>query len=348
MPYPVENPSAKHDFLALSEDELSGNVFDTLDRPIDPKHLTKRAIVYSYPDGPLSPGPLSRSLTVIGILQASHPIVQKLLDPVGGGMSQCTVGVKRYQDNLPEKDKSNCLNFAKFITKLIRAESVALLGKDKFGRFGILKPMKDDEKFAAECYVGDAENARALFQGGHDKINGSASNANTSDTGMWQPPGGGDLDGDADGGLWQPPGDGDQADAVDFSNHEETENSWNTTKTETPTVTHMEESSTTDTSKKGITNDMKSSSFHKDIGAATADKFYSCLKRTLDTRSESQLYHMRAFNGWVKATQIQELNPQTLQGSRKRKGTHNAPLRVLDLAWYEFAREGIYKELDSC
>jgi mRNA (guanine-N7-)-methyltransferase len=45
----------------------------------------------------------------------------------------------------------------------------------------------------------------------------------------------------------------------------------------------------------------------------------------LGTRADSHLYHMRAFNGWVKATQIQELDPKTIKN-------RDGPMRVLDLA----------------
>jgi len=41
-----------------------------------------------------------------------------------------------------------------------------------------------------------------------------------------------------------------------------------------------------------------------------------------------QIFHMRAYNGWVKATQIQELDPRTKGPGRKP----DSPLRVLDLA----------------
>lgn len=46
--------------------------------------------------------------------------------------------------------------------------------------------------------------------------------------------------------------------------------------------------------------------FHKNKGAAEADAFYSGLTRSLDTRADSYLYHMRNFNG-TQATQIAEL-----------------------------------------
>ena len=81
--------------------------------------------------------------------------------------------------------------------------------------------------------------------------------------------------------------------------------------------------------------------FHADSTAQQADKFYSNLKREMKSRAESRLYHMRAFNGWVKAMQIVELNPLTnpdqsesLTNTKKRKrnGQLLQPIRVLDLA----------------
>ena len=75
-------------------------------------------------------------------------------------------------------------------------------------------------------------------------------------------------------------------------------------------------------------------SFHANSGAAAADAFYSNLTRTLETRADSRLYHMRAFNGWVKATQIAELDPDTSRASSSdgKKRSRISPLRVLDLA----------------
>ena len=75
--------------------------------------------------------------------------------------------------------------------------------------------------------------------------------------------------------------------------------------------------------------------FHANSGAAAADAFYSNLTRSLDTRADSRLFHMRNFNGWVKATQIAELDPDTSSSSRaagSKKRSRISPLRVLDLA----------------
>ncbi|KAL3811363.1 hypothetical protein ACHAXA_011327 [Cyclostephanos tholiformis] len=74
--------------------------------------------------------------------------------------------------------------------------------------------------------------------------------------------------------------------------------------------------------------------FHANSGAAAADAFYSNLTRSLDTRADSRLLHMRNFNGWVKATQIAELDPDTSSrgSSSGKKRSRLSPLRVLDLA----------------
>ena len=86
-------------------------------------------------------------------------------------------------------------------------------------------------------------------------------------------------------------------------------------------------------------------SFFTNSAATQADAYYSAVIRSLDTRADSMLFHMRNFNGWVKATQIAELNPRTEfdssavesitgkgKAKKKRKLNHRHPLRVLDLA----------------
>lgn len=279
-------------------------------------------------------------------------MVQKLVDPYAGNgiMEKCTIGVKKFHNSLPDKDKINSGNFAKFITKLRRRDMVALLAKDKYGRFGILRPMEEDpngeeEKFAADCYVGDMERAQEFCCSG---VGGSQ----TADDGMWKPPdesGGGHDDGgfwkppgsdDAEAsndndGFWKPPGadDEEQSDTFGFGNNDNDgggDDPWGASNNNDTS------SSTAVTGKKRKSNEMDSDgegeeTFHKDAGAAEADRFYSGLTRTLDTRSESRLYHMRAFNGWVKATQIQELNPLSAPpNAKKRNG--KPPMRVLDLA----------------
>ncbi|EJK47696.1 hypothetical protein THAOC_33571, partial [Thalassiosira oceanica] len=78
-----------------------------------------------------------------------------------------------------------------------------------------------------------------------------------------------------------------------------------------------------------------SGNYHEGDQANEAAKFYDGLTRDLGTRADSRLYHMRNFNGWVKATQIAELDPDTtgapVPAGGRRRG-RRAPLRVLDLA----------------
>lgn len=344
MPYPKEPAKAKHDFLIFFEDELSSDksseVFARLDAPIDPHKLTKNSVIYSYPDGPHHPGPISRSLTVVALLETSHPVVQKLLteQQANGVMEKCTIGVKKFHPSLPDKDKVNSASFAKFITKLRRSDVVAILNKDKYGRFGMLRPMEgdEDEKFAAVCYIGDMERAKGLFDNNTIGAQTATTESSAADTGgLWQPPSGGDEPDSSTNGLWQPPGSDEGTSTFNFGSSDTNNgDSWQ------PSSSAMIDTTTATTTSAGnkrsaseMENDNAGSDeveFHSDVGAATADRFYSGLTRTLDTRSESRLYHMRSFNGWVKATQIQELNPHTLQPGKKKRV--NAPLRILDLA----------------
>ena len=326
MPYPLENPKAKHDFLIYSQDDLSEDpkaVFDKLDSPLDPSQMKLISTIYSYPDGPRHPGPISRSVPVIGFVDSSSKIAQKLCsDPP---MHKCTIAVKKFDSRLPDKDKQNTASFAKFVTKLGRTDTVAILGKDKYNRFGILKPMveenDEEEKFAAECFVGDIETAKSLFP----EANGtSAADADTgtnwgadtgtsddgaglwqppgvnqedigggtsSNDGLWQPPGAGQED--TGGSLWKPPGSDQNNEIFNFASSE-ADNTWQ------PSMTGITAAGI-DTFQSGLkrnADEMENggkkgeTEFHKNAGAAAADDFYSNLTRELDTRSESKLYHM--------------------------------------------------------
>ncbi|KAL7458052.1 hypothetical protein ACHAWC_009554 [Mediolabrus comicus] len=126
------------------------------------------------------------------------------------------------------------------------------------------------------------------------------------DVELFKPPGNHDND-DGTAGLFKPPG-------------TSSTDGWNT-------------------ANDGSNNNMTDGTFHANKGAAAADEFYSKLTRNLDTRADSRLYHMRSFNGWVKATQISELDPDIIisssageSGGDNKKRARRAPLRVLDLA----------------
>lgn len=130
--------------------------------------------------------------------------------------------------------------------------------------------------------------------------------------GLWQPPGGDDSGGFGGGedsgiGMWQP-----------FT--ESTSNGFEDSAWKPP-----QQESGQKRSHSEVGGEEEGNKFHADSGAAAADAFYSGLTRSLDTRADSRIFHMRAFNGWVKATQIQECNPRT-------KTNVGKGLRVLDLA----------------
>jgi hypothetical protein len=300
MPYPTARPTAKQDFL-LSPDhhqhlvgscdsfwglllaENNHHLANSSDLSKMSDVTSPRAqnlILYSYPDGPQSPGPIRRSLMVIGHLKRSSTVAQNLLSkgnpdpdtPTAKLLHRCTLGVKRYHPHMATTDKTNSTRFAFFVPKLRLRGLVAIVGQDKYGRFGVLAPMLDDtlktsgkgkENFAADFFMGRVEPIRAWL-----------AKMNTKKT-------------------------------VQHGNKRKR------------SFDETEQASAT------RTNDLL---LHKNPQAAAAADFYSTLDRTLETRCESDLYHMRAFNGWVKATLIQELDPATK--SRQWLG----PLKVLDLA----------------
>jgi len=197
MPYPTSCPVAKHDLLMSSDHHLRlvkkiealWSLLEDFDKPgsrnaglsssaRNPRqlHLT----IYSYPDAPQHPGPISRSLTVIGFVKRSSAVAQNLLGQEGipssstETMHRCTLGVKRYHPHMPDRDKTNSCKFASFISKLRLRALVAIVSKDTYGRFGMLQPMMEDKKgttttsgakenFAAEYYVGTVESMKAIL-----------------------------------------------------------------------------------------------------------------------------------------------------------------------------------------
>jgi mRNA (guanine-N7-)-methyltransferase len=256
--------------------------------------------------------------------------VRKLVnaDSLPPFLHKCTFAVKRADpesaSHLKEQDIINSHTFAKFMRLLRNEGSVVILGTDKLKRFGILCPMEVNQgtdssysadEFAAVCYVGDVEEVKQfLTRPSAEEATGSAA-VDTSNGNLWEPPGS-NQDGDG-AGLWQPPG-ADSSDGMDFGGASESTGfeAW-----------HPSNEGEQISGQKRKLSD-SDQEFHTDSGAAAADAFYSGLTRSLDTRADSWLFHMRAFNGWVKATQIQELDPKTNVKGKKTR----TPLRVLDLA----------------
>jgi len=231
--YPLTQAVNKHDLLcvrgASDSSSPSAVVFSSTSEMFkkvisyDDKDLARngkpeqKGFVYSYKDGPEYPGPLSRSLLVLGYADRSLSAVRKIVDVdssdngglVCDGLHICTVAVKladeakRYE-RLEPKHKVNSNAFASYITQLRKSQKVAILAKDKYDRFGMLVPFEQTPEkpegskygandFAARVYIGEIKeviNFLASSSGGNRT---SAS----SDSGEWKPstpplpPGGG-------------------------------------------------------------------------------------------------------------------------------------------------------------
>jgi mRNA (guanine-N7-)-methyltransferase len=438
--YPTTPPTNKHDLLCTdpppatsstpsledfsnlvsslkfsSSAELVHKVSDHL----QPPHLKpfQIASVYSYEDGPEYPGPLSRSLLILGIADRSLAAIRNIVDSdaaLPDGMHQCTLAVQladaRHFGRLEGRHQKNSTQFARFMVALRKSKSVAILGKDKFQRFGILVPLTKDEghgeeqftanDFAAQCYIGDWEEVKTLLMKGkmedtpvkssntpwenngsdQDEMDGPTYEPGDDDGG-WKPSTPPIPPGDDDGG-WKPTtpplppgGDSDGFSAPwdtsggDNDDHDaETNMPWETSQDdsqqdgegngsaampwevqgnqdngsasgssgalpwETGDNANSNKRSFDEMNGDGHDSDDNSTDadqFHKNKGAAEADAFYSGLTRSLDTRADSYLYHMRSFNGWVKATQIAELDPIVIVNGQPQP---KEKLRVLDLA----------------
>jgi mRNA (guanine-N7-)-methyltransferase len=347
MPYPFDTPANKHDLgtkTALPEGNLVDQIgfrntkglLDALEIDL-PEKITVLTPVYSYSDAPHPP--LSRSLTILGVADSSIFLVRKLLadeDDVPNCLHRCTIATKRadgkYARQIKESDKRNSHTFAKLLRRLHSEGLVAVLAPDKYRRFGILKPTDDistngefeAQDFAATVYVGYIDKVKNFLAGSlpsasndtmtmessglweHPGMTSEFSEPQAINDGLWIPPEPTTTE------MWQPPP----------SNYDESFTSW-----EPADTSNTQRQLQNSVSKTNSSSD-DADQFHRDAGAAAADEFYSGLSRKLETRADSRIYHMRTFNGWVKATQIQELDPKT----GKTGGKVGAPLRVLDLA----------------
>lgn len=288
------------------------------------------------------------------------------------GITKCHMAVKRADGNYPkklgmkQKDVENSKSFADLCRRLRLHEKVAFFVCPKTKRGGFLVPMEgfsgerydDDDyvgnEYAAYCWVGQLEDLKQhCLSSQKDKeeeeevvVQPTPKEQSLQDTQLWKPPtameeehsafdyncsslnlNGNRSDDKVDpqscSELWQPSTPPIQS-SFDF--YTPTVRVEDSTAFASPTVVMTENVQ--------MDNDDK---FHMDKGAAAADAFYSNLTRSLDTRADSKLYHMRNFNGWVKATQIAELDPLTVDPSltcstSKKRKRSNHPLRVLDLA----------------
>lgn len=183
---------------------------------------------------------LTKSLFSFSFQRCS--LVRKIVsnDEVPDCMHKCTVAVQladsRHIDRLEPRHKTNSSAFARFVKRLRKEEVVAIVGKDKHDRFGILVPMGDGkgadspdisaDDCAAFMYTGDVREVMEFLA---SRVTTSAVDSaalnNGASGGLWQPPGG-----DSEGNTWEPPGAGDDANggfsAPWDTNHADSATAW--------------------------------------------------------------------------------------------------------------------------
>lgn len=356
MTYPTSSPVNKHDLISAAGLSLSRMVptfspqelLQEASKAISSFHVDsfpkKLSTIYTYGDAPADPKPMSSKLPIQGFcsLDSIGLGSSSFLQPTIEGMTTCMIGVKRaddkYKKRLQQKDVTNSNNFAILCRQLRDNNKCALVVCPRTNRGGFIVAMDDTIDgcdFAAYCLVATIDEVRRILN--KNESHSSPMNEYAAPSSPPWKPQSDDAEVGNGAGLWKPPSndnDGENSSVFDSNNL------W---KPSTPPdqndifIPNSEMDATTNGFE--ITNaddDGGDGAFHADSGAAAADAFYSNLTRSLGTRADSMLYHMRNFNGWIKATQIAELDPLTIDSSntsqsKKRKRTKH-PLRVLDLA----------------
>jgi mRNA capping enzyme len=309
-----------------------------------PNGLKLLSTVYAYDDSP--DPPFSRAVWVAGLVP--EKMVAPLLD-ASRLFHRSTITVKRMdgslRQHLSEKDLSNSRTFRDVVQRLRKENLAIVLGQDKYHRFGIMRPRlvpdetNEGRDFVVDCYVAKIKDVQVYVKNSvlpahtslsthssieeTDSVHGGfdAETEEANHDSSWKPPAAEEYSFNTTSSRKPPTEDDD--DHNDTTNGETQSRSWNS----------EHDSGWGMPSKKTRLDD---STHHRDAGAAAADEFYSP-PRSLD-RADSRLFHMRAFNNWVKATQIAELDPKSgpaVTGKKKQRaatGTHSALLRVLDLA----------------
>jgi SAM-dependent methyltransferase len=302
-----------------------------------PNGLKLLSTVYAYDDAP--DPPFSRAVWVAGLVP--EKMVVPLLAAASRLFHRSTITVKRidgsFRQHLSEKDLSNSRTFRDVVQRLRKENLAIVLGHDKYHRFGIMRPRlvpdetNEGRDFVADCYVAKIKDVQVYLKNSvlpahtslstHSVIEETAETEEANHDSSWKPPAAEEYSFNTTSSR-KPP-------TEDDDDHNDTTN-W---ETQTRSWSSEHDSGWGMPSKKTRLDD---STYHRDAGAAAADEFYSP-PRSLD-RADSRLFHMRAFNNWVKATQIAELDPKSgpaVTGKKKQRaatGAHSALLRVLDLA----------------
>jgi len=370
MSYPSAPALAKHDIYGDKSDAVSGpaGLTGELLSSAPPPGLSKISTIYSFDDAEGSPdgaeglearfGP---GIPCLGTAARKHSSVRDILRCFEGGnpeLSKWTVwrqsvGVKRADGELggalDKKSSENSARFAEFMENLDKAGRVVALKLGR-GRVGVLVPAAGVSPgtkgaYHCSCYFGPAAHLQEIVSAAEEDDT-PESPAYAPESPCYAPPD------DAPAEAWVPPGDGGgvaeawappETDAAPWEAPAAAE-AWAPPETdaapwEAPEtsawdggaedVAEQSNKRARSESDEGA-DDGDEEKFHTDQGAAQADAFYSGLKREQGTRADSRLFHMRSYNGWVKATQIAELNPGNLNNKGGQK--KGPPIRVLDLA----------------
>jgi mRNA (guanine-N7-)-methyltransferase len=303
-PYPKTPAKAKHDLC-----RLKGNLpiltsleeIQTFLQHLVPPHspdLVKIASVYSYPDAPEPP--LSRTLIVAAYIQWEENDFE--------WPTPCTLAVAAPPFATPQHEM-NAKQFRQFLKTQSKYKYVLLL-PDKYQRWGCLR-LFDDPVGEEEDDDDSAVSLHVLSSWSQLEKQPTAVKATTTE-------------------LWQPPTPEEDSNAYNATTTKTTTTLWQPPTEDDVSQEHEAFPTTTATTTTSTTNDTTNFSrkrsrgtFHNDASAAAADEFYSKLDRTLEFRWQSQIYHMRNYNGWVKAMQIQHYFATC--------GSNNG-VRILDLA----------------
>jgi mRNA (guanine-N7-)-methyltransferase len=238
--YPTTPPTNKHDLICFESSsggyynlvssikfDSTNELFHNLMKESPTVQPHKIASLYSYADGPEYPGPLSRGLLILGTADRSLSVVRQIVDHNDGtlpdGVHQCTLAVQladaKHYDRLEKRHQINSIEFAKLMRALRQQDLVAILGKDKYERFGILVPYPQSEHgddktvndFAAQCYIGDVQDAKNFLISKSTSSSAQAAATTVPASNLWDNNDDNDgptykpnADDDDDGGGWKP------------------------------------------------------------------------------------------------------------------------------------------------
>lgn len=276
----------------------------------------------------------------------------------------CSLAVKRgdgahvQQLQDPQRHK-NSFDFAEFVRRLRKEGIVAIVGQDRYGRIAILKPvpLRDssesgfhEDDFHLRCYVGKTKDIKETLS----QFQSQQSDQSVVPRSPPPPPGGFDDNGP----VWKNPehkgvypedepvfvpDDASHTGEVDPYIPPYTSGSGTQADNWVPTALgssnghnanapSQQWDQVADVSRKrprldgtGPDNNVGNGNhFHDNEQARRTEAFYETVDRSEETGPDSQIYHMRKFNNWVKALQMQEVNPRT-------KSNQTGGLRILDL-----------------